>query len=855
MINLFTRFFIITILCIFNYSAFAQTVTSPEEFFGFKMGEDRKLAEWVQLVEYYNLVGEQSDRIKVVNMGATEMGYPFLALYISTPENLARLNEIKAYNDKLVDPRGIPMSEIDEAVENSVAVVVQSFGIHSNEVAAPQTAAETVYDMLTRNDEDMIRILNETLSIFIPAFNPDGQKMVADWYNSNVGTEWETSPLPWLYHKYIGHDTNRDAFATNMASSRYGAEIIFTEWNPQSYIDHHEMGSYSARFYVPPYAEPIRPDGDPLVWREMDWYGAHIAQDEEIHGKTGVINGAYYTGWGHFGFHWITPFHNIAGMLTESASTRLGTPIYIHPDQLVGARYNFPEYEEQINFPNPWPGGWWRVRDNVEQQKIAALALLDISAKNRKMVLRNSYLKASRQTERGKNADIKAYIIPADQHDPLTMEKMINILLGQGIEVFKAPADFTHENHNYKAGSYIISMAQPKQGLVRWLLGRTFYPDNFYTRNVDGSPKRPYDMSTDNIAEYMGVDVRPVSMAVSADLNVVTEKVHSIGTIEGNEIGYVIEGRYNEAFTAVNLLFDAGIEVRRVDKSGNGLNAGDFVIPPLGQGDLLNNIAEETGINFKALKVDPSGIGRPIERLKIGLYRRYLAGNMDEGWTRFLLEQYKFPFDQLYDKDLTRSNLRKYDVIIMPNDNMTRLRGSDEDYAAQFPPEYRSGLKEDETEALDEFVKEGGSLVMLGDAGEYAIEEFNLPIENVVEGISTKEFWSPGSTLRMRFNNEGNKLAYGMPDEGVALFLVSNDVYRVKRNTRNYRVNRIASYKDRDILESGWLLGEDHIADMAVGVTVTHGEGDVVLTGIRPQFRAQTHGTFKILFNALISRE
>lgn len=496
-----------------------------------------------------------------------------------------------------------------------------------------------------------------------------------------------------------------------------------------------------------------------------------------------------------------------------------------------------------------------RVRDIVEQQKIAALALLDISAKNRKMVLRNSYLKTSRQTERGKNADIKAYTIPADQHDPLTMEKMINILLGQGIEVFKSSADFTHENHNYKAGSYIVSMAQPKQGLVRWLLGRTFYPDNFYTRNVDGSPKRPYDMSTDNIAEYMGVDVRPVSMAVSADLNVVTDKVHSIGAIEGNEIGYVIEGRFNDAFTAVNLLFDAGIEVRRVDKSENGVKAGDFVIPPLGQGDLLNNIAEETDVSFKALSVDPSGIGRPIERLKVGLYRRYLAGNMDEGWTRFLLEQYKFPFDQLYDKDLTKSNLRKYDVIIMPSDNMNRLRGSDEDYAAQFPPEYRSGLKEDETEALDEFVKEGGSLVMLGDAGEFAIDEFNLPVENVVEGISTKEFWSPGSALRMSFNNEGNKLAYGMPDEGVALFLVSNDVYKVKRNTRNYRVNRIASYKDRDILESGWLLGEDHIADLAVGVSVTHGEGDVVLTGIRLQFRAQTHGTFKILFNALISRE
>lgn len=210
MMNLFKRLIIISLLSVLSLTANAQTITSPEDFFGFRMGEDRKLAEWVKLVEYYNLIGEESDSIKVVNMGATEIGYPFLALYISSPENLARLDEIKAYNNKLVDPRGIAMQEIDEAVENSVAIVVQSFGIHSNEVAAPQTAAETVYDMLTRNDEDMMRILNETLSVFIPAFNPDGQKMVVDWYNGNVGTEYETSPLPWLYHKYIGHDTNRE---------------------------------------------------------------------------------------------------------------------------------------------------------------------------------------------------------------------------------------------------------------------------------------------------------------------------------------------------------------------------------------------------------------------------------------------------------------------------------------------------------------------------------------------------------------------------------------------------------------------------------------------------------------------
>ncbi len=848
----FKWFLTILISFLVSLNAYAQEVTSPEEFFGFQMGTDRKLANWTQLVEYYNLVGSQSDRIQVVNMGDTEMGLPFLALYISSPENMRNLDQIKAWNDKLVDPRGVPMAEIEEAIEQSKVIVVQSYAIHSNEVSSAQTAAEMVHDMLSRSDEDMMRILDETLTIVIPAFNPDGHQMVADWYMSNVGTEYETSPLPWLYHKYIGHDTNRDAFATNMASSRHGAKILFRDWNPQSYIDHHQMGAYSARFYVPPYAEPIRPGGDPLVWREMEWYGAHIAQSEEINGKTGIINGAYYTGWGHFGFHWITPFHNIAGMLTESASTRLATPIYIHPDQLTGARYNFPDYEEQINFPNPWPGGWWRMRDNVEQVKIAALALLDISAKNRKLILRNSYLKASRQTERGTNADIKAYIIPATQHDRPTMEKMVSILLGQGIEVHQAPEVFVHENHSYPAGSYVVSMAQPKQGLIRWLLGRTFYPDNFYTRNVDGSPKRPYDMSTDNIAEYMGVDVRSVESAVTANMSVVTgTEVHTPGSVAQSSSGHVISGKLNESFTAVNMLFDAGVTMSRIDEDADGLSAGDFIVEGGVDYDVLSDIARETGVDFNALT--QSVEARPMERLRVGLYRRYLAGNMDEGWTRFVLEQYKFPFDQMYDADLTVENLANYDVVVLPNDNMERLTGSNEEYAAQFPPEYRSGLQEEETEALKTFVENGGSLVVLGDAGEYAIKEFNLPITNAVEGISTNEFWSPGSTLRMDFNTR-NPIAYGMPDEGVALFLVSNDVYQVRRNFKNYRVSRIASYKDRDILESGWLLGEDHIAEKAVGVTVMHGEGDVVLTGIRPQFRAQTHGTFKLLFNALVSR-
>jgi hypothetical protein len=456
------------------------------------------------MVEYYDLLGEQSDRLHVVHMGPSTLGNPFLALFISSPENLARLEQLKQINAILTDPRGVPEAEIERAIADGKAVVVQSMGLHSSEVAASQMAVEFTYDMLTRNDDEMLRILDNTIAIMIPCLNPDGEIMITDWYNEWVGTEYEGVSMPWLYHPYIGHDNNRDAFMQNTIESFYGAEIMFREWVPQAYVDHHQMGGYGARLYVPPYAEPIRPEADPLTWREMSWYGAHIAYKEEEAGISGVVNAAIYSGWGHwghFGFHWITPFHNIAGMLTESASARLATPLFLHPDQLQGSRRGMPEYEAQTTFPNPWPGGWWRVRDIVEQQKVATIAVLDIAARNRETVLRNSYLKATRQTQRGAEGSPAAFVIPAGQHDPLTMQKMVNKLLGQGIEVHRASGGFTHEGRVYGAGTYVVSMAQPKRGVIRWLLGRTFYPDNDYTRSRDGSPMRPYDMSTDNSAE------------------------------------------------------------------------------------------------------------------------------------------------------------------------------------------------------------------------------------------------------------------------------------------------------------------------------------------------------------------
>jgi len=845
-------------------AAAQSQIPPPEKFYGFQLGADRKLARWDKMVEYYKLLEKGSPRIKVVDLGPSTMGNPFLLLYISSPANLSRLEQLRQINARLADPRGIAEGEIKKMVAEGRAVIVQSFGLHATEVAAAQTAPEVAYELATRTDPDTERVLENVVFLMIPCFNPDGQIMVADWYQETLGTEYEGASYPSLYHKYVGHDNNRDAFQTNMVESQYAARILFREWIPQAYIDHHQMGSYGARLYVPPYAEPIRPAGDPLVWREMSWYGAHIAYKEEEAARSGIVNAAIYSGWGHFGFHWITPFHNVAGMLTESASARLATPLFLHPDQLKGETRGLPAYEEQTTFPNPWPGGWWRLRDIVEQQKVAVWATLDIAARNRETVLGNAYLKAKRQTERGASGRPAAYVIPTSQHDPLTAANLVNKLLVQGIEIHQARSDFTAGDRVYGAGSFVVSMAQPKMGVIRWLLGQTLYPDNSYTRDREGNPIRPYDMATDAMAEFMGVRVDPVDAAVKADLVKVAAQIDPAGRVATGSSGYSLDGRLNDAFRAVNLLLDKGVAVRRVVTPADAsLRPGDFIVSR-GSDAVLSDVARQTGVEFKALASDAGQGTYQVHRLRAGMYQRFYGGNMDEGWTRFLLEQFGFPYASLKDAEIKSGNLEaKYDVIILPADSPDMItgersaeparggRGGVGDRPEGYPPEYRSGIGKEGVEALKAFVEKGGTLITFGEAGTLAIERFGLPIRNVVAGRKNTEFWCPGSTLKVKIQNS-NPLAYGMPPHGLAVFLAGSQAYEIVPSEHNERIETVVTFVDRDILQSGWLLGGEILAKKAAMLSVAQGEGRVVLIGFRPQHRAQTHGTFKLVFDALI---
>lgn len=843
-------------------------VTAPATWFGHQMGADRKIARWDKIVQYFYQLQQESDRIQVIDLGPSTEGNPFLLAIISSPANLANLEQLRQVNLQITDPRGQSEAAIKELVKQGKAVILQSMSLHASEIGGTQMAPELAYDLLTGECEETQRILDNVIFLMVPCFNPDGQQMVTDWYERWVGTEYEGCSMPWLYHKYSGHDNNRDAFMQNLVETQYMGRLLLREWRPEAYQDHHHMGSYGARLYVSPYSEPVRPNADPLIWRELSWYGAHMAYKLEENGKTGVLNGAQFPGWGHFGFHWITNHHNIAGMLTESASAKLATPLYIQPSQLAGAdQKTLPEYAEQTNFPHPWEGGWWRLRDIVEQQKISAWALLDLAARNKETVLWNAYLKAKRQTERGAVDKVQAFVISSQQHDPLTARKLVQVLLNQGIEVQQATQAFQVGETVYPAGTFVVFPAQPKRGVIKALLERTIYPDNFWTRQPDGTTAM-LDSATDTVAEYMGVKVAAIEQSVCGTFHVVKDLDPAIGQVCSQaEYGYLLDARENDSYRAVNLLLQQGATVSRLSTAvcvgEHHLPAGAFHVA--GCQSHVQAVAQETGVSFIGLQQALAGCKQPMQPLRLGLYQRYYGGNADEGWTRLILEKFNFRYETVMDAAIKAGHLNeKYDVLLFPSDwkqvivDITKPDKDNPRGAAMFlrwfgdtiPAEFKSGIGQEGVQALREFVKAGGRLVAMNNACDFASEVCGLKVKNVVAGLPGTEYFTHGSTLRAKVNTE-HRLGYGMPEEALILnwnspVLQVTDTFHAE----DYQI--IAEYPEGDLLQSGKLIGENHMTGKTAMLSAKCGDGEVVLIAFAPQHRGQTHGTFKLLFNSLM---
>jgi murein tripeptide amidase MpaA len=496
-------------------SAAAQGVPTPRQFFGFDMGEDRKLADWGQLTSYYEALARTSPRIDVDTLGATTRGRPFVMLTITSPENHARLEELHEIQMKLADPRSISgEAELERLLDQGRTVVLITHGIHATEVGGSQTAARLAWRMASSDDDEIRRILEEVIFLQIPSLNPDGLQWVVEWYNRWVGTQYEGAPLPWLYQFYVGHDNNRDWYAFTQAETVHTVMGAHNAWHPQIVHDIHQMGGNGARIFFPPYIDPWEPNIDPALTTAVNQLGTYMAAELTAQGKKGAVVGAQYDAF--------TParayqhYHGGARILSETASARIATPVEVAPQQLQGPRRGYNSGQSSWNFPAPWEGGEWGLPDIVDYMEAGALALLGNAAKNRRYWLENFY-GINRRAVEGWDSWPGAWVIPAGQDNETGVSYVLRILTMADVEVHRALQAFSADGISFPAGSWVIPMRQPYASFAQTMLEVQHYPD--LREYPGGPPLRPYDVTAHTLPYLMDVEAVAVDEEVTAQLS------------------------------------------------------------------------------------------------------------------------------------------------------------------------------------------------------------------------------------------------------------------------------------------------------------------------------------------------
>ncbi|MGQ0643395.1 MAG: M14 family metallopeptidase, partial [Gemmatimonadaceae bacterium] len=679
---------LIAFLCLFVSAtvAAAQNPPHPREHLGFEVGADRRLADWAQITSYFSKLASASRAVRIDTLGPSTDGKPFIVAAISSPDNIARLDAIRAGQALLADPRRLTPDAERRLAAEQPAVILINCNIHATEIASSQMAMELAWRLATV--DTLQRYLHDVVVLLIPSANPDGQQMVTEWYRRTLGTQWEGGPLPWLYHPYVGHDNNRDWYMVTQKETRLVTDLLYRRWWPEIVYDVHQMGSNGMRLFVPPMVDPINPNLDPVIVRGISLIGAHMAFALEQAGKSGVGDGISYDLWWHGGMRGTPTRHNMIGLLTEAASVRIATPIQQEASALSGHSRGLPKYEQRVSFPNPWPGGTWRLRDIVDYELIAAEALVQLAASKRGDFVRGFVELGRRQIALGAGRP-GAYEIPKRQHDPGAVAALLDVLRLGGVEV--------HEN----AVSYVVRLDQPYRAHAKDLLEVQRFPQ---IERVPGGPvERPYDVAGWTLPLQMGVDVVPVSV-VLGDLTRVSDSTHTRCTVPRGTMALPL--RDTESYRPLFRALTAGASVDVADSL--------FVF----RGDAVQRAAFHARACPTSAPVQRRSARRTIAPniRRIGLYRSWTA-SMDEGWTRWLFEQFGVPFSTVRDSTINAGNLRaKFDVLVVPD--MSRndiVRGMT---PLQVPPEYAGGLGDAGIAALKAFVAAGGRIVLLDGANE-----------------------------------------------------------------------------------------------------------------------------------------
>ncbi len=820
-------------------------IPTPTSVLGHNPGDDFYLADYDDAIRYFYALAASSDRIKMFKVGKSTRGEDYEIAVISSPENLARLEKYKADARKLADSRGLTDAQARELARTAKAIVHIDGGMHSSEVAGGQHSIQLAYKLVsTQGDPEIDAILNNVILVLWPTLNPDGQNMVVSWYRRNLGTSFEVSPMPWLYQEYVGHDNNRDGYMLNMTESQVVTRTEM-EYSPVIFYCQHQTAPFPARIWIPPFADPISSNISPYMRSWLNVVGTQMAAALQQQHLPGAISQAEYDNWYPGFLDFTHVFRNEISFFTETALYRYATPRFYTVDE-------FPKPSQDLKaltlYTDPWQGGWWRLSDAVKYMVAGSMSVLDTAVKYREQLLYNRWQAAHDNIEHFKHAAPYAYVIPNPQADTPEAVLLAQKMIDNGLEVHRARESFLANGITYPAGSWVILMDQPFSGLAKELFEIQHYPAAI----LDGSAKPvtlPYDVTGWTLPMQMGVKVDAVTDPVSEQQRAVLELISKVdlpaGNVEGAGPTFVLSHKPDASFEAVNKILAAGGSVALAqdeEQTAEGAETGAFVISGIGRSSLAS-IMQKYGISTVSATRAPRTI--PLHKAKIGLYRPWMP-SIDEGWTRWILEQYRFAPESLYNAGVKAGNLRaRFDTIIIPDLSKNQLMEGFK--TGIVPSEYAGGIDSTGLDALREFVQQGGRLVAFNQSAAALIDLLGLPVKNILAGVKSDEFFCSGALVRIELKTSRPSL-YGLPTDPIVMF-ERGPAFAIKPG---FKGAILAAYpKQMNPLESGVLLHPEKIEGSPAAVEVSLGKGQIFLYGFKPQWRAQSHGAYKFFMNSL----
>ncbi len=844
--------------CLFLFlfiNAVNAQIPKPSETFGFEVGADYKLADYDQMLAYYEKLAAATDRVEIIDIGKSVMGRSIKLVFISSKANMKSLDKWRSISEQLSRAK-ITEEEARTLSEEGKAIVWIDGGMHANEKAHAQMTSELMWRIASEESKEMQKIRDQVITLVVPVINPDGVDIVVDWYKKNLGTAYETSNPPILYQKYVGHDNNRDWFMNNMPETKAVTKILYNTWYPQIVHNHHQTSPSWTRIFLPPFRSPVNPNIHPGITTGVNLIGTAMANRFAMKKMPGVISGTAFSMFWNGGMRTTPYYHNQIGILTEVAHAT-PTPRYYNPKNkptnVAGKASNGTE----IFYPYPWQGGDSHFRDAIDYMLTASMGILDLAADKKEEFLYNIYSMGRDAIE--KKSEAFAYIIPKKQWNPSEAINLANILMQGGIEAHKANKAFKVGNKKYEAGTIILYGAQAFRPFLIDLMEKQNYPDQFLYPG--GPPQPPYDLAGWTLPMQMGVTVHRIDDEFKvSQQQIINKLVPEAGRVFGRT-NFAFSNRDNLSAVAVNRLQKQGHTVRQLIKDDNGHKAGTFIVS---EGENLKNNVEELsknlGIDFNETKLANGAKTKTLNKIKVGIYKSWQA-NKDEGWTRWVLEQFEFDIDTLHNKDIQNKELSKYSAIIIPSQSPKGiLNGYSQ---SRMPKKFTGGIGLKGMLALKNYTESGGTLICFDAASDLAIEQLGLPIRNVISNLPTDQFFIPGSLIRTKIATK-NRLALGMMNEVAASFNRSRAFQKIKQvksgeggkekiaDAPKVIVNEVATYASEKLLMSGWAMGEErYLKNKTALMHVPFGLGNVVLFGFRPQFRGQARGTYKLIFNSI----